>query len=221
MDLNELLRECFEALCMSSCDGHDRDEHLAYIKEALARDNTPEDARELLRSAATIFREHQKRPLVSLVVYSGAEELVALIRSKMGRSLPQFIYHGTIYGRLAQIAKDGLLPGKVPVWKEPRVPRQFADAAVFFDTTWRRTLDWAEAAHTHSRGRKDGIHRTPVIIRLLPSELPLEPDRLAASPGCLMVKGKVPVNGAYVLVGRVRGFPKWQSMADALASRHL
>lgn len=221
INLIELLNECVDALLIPTWDYDHREEHLSFIEEALAMDATPCEIRELLRSAATIFRGQQKMDRLILALedqMSAGQELVAEIKSKMGWPLPPFVYHGTIYGRLASISKDGLVPGKVPVWKDQHVPRQFADCGVYFASTWRGAMGWAECARMSSRGPRNGIHRSLVVIRLPASGLSLESDPLASSPGCLMVRGKVSVKDADVLHGKVHGFPTWRPLDDVLSS---
>jgi hypothetical protein len=217
IDLNELLDECADALSVPTWDGKSRAVHLSFIEEFITRDTTPDIIRGLLNSAAAIFREQQKMDFMSLSKMTAGKELAALIQSKMDCSLPRFIYHGTIFGRLTDITKDGiLLPGKVPVWKDQHVPRQFAGSAVFLTMAWRGAMLWAEAAHYRARGRREGLHRTPAVLRLAASGLAIEPDPVAKYPGCVMVKGPVPVKRAEVIVGRVQGFPKWKPLTDVL-----
>lgn len=221
IDLNELLNECVDALSVPTWDHEDREEHLRLIEEALALDATPGGIRELLCSAATIFRTQQEMDKLILALEDNVlagQKLAAKIKSKMGWSLPPFVYHGTIYGRLGSISKDGLVPGKVPVWRDQHVPRHFADSAVFFASTWRSAMGWAEFAHIRSRGSRNGIPRSLVVIRLPSSGLPLESDPLANGQGCLMVKGRVSVKDADVLHERVYGFPEWRSLNDVLSS---
>ncbi len=221
IDLIELLNECADALSVPTWDHKEREEHLSLIEEALAMDATPGGIRELLRSAATIFRKQQKMDRLILALgdeASAGQELATDIHSKMGWHLPPFVYHGTIYGRLGSISKDGLVPGKVPVWKDEHVPRHLADSAVFFASTWRSAMGWAECAQIDSRGPHNGIHRSLMVIRLPASGLPLESDPLANSPGCLMVRGRVSLKDTDVLHGRVRGYPKWRKLDDFLSS---
>lgn len=219
-DLIELLNECADALSVPTWDHEHREEHLAYIEEALASRTTPGRAKELLHSAATIFRQQQTMKALSLAVEEAAADGRALateIESKIRGHLSPFVYHGTIYGRLGGISKAGLVPGKFPVWKDQHVPRHLVDSAVFFDSTWRAAMGWAKWAQMHSRGPLNGIHRSLVVIRLPASGLPLMPDPLANRQGCQMVRGSVSVKDADLLHGNVHGYPKWRPLNDILS----
>ena len=221
INLIELLNECADALAVPTWDHENREEHLAYIKEALASGTTPDRTKKLLRSAAAIFRQQQTMNVLSLAAEDAAsagEALVTEIESKIRGHLSPFVYHGTIYGRLGSISKHGLVPGKFPVWEEQHVPRHFVDSAVFFDSTWRAAMGWAECAQVHSRGPRNGIHRSLVVIRLPAFGLPLKSDPLTKRQGCQMVRGSVSVKDADILHGKVHGYPKWRSLNDILSS---
>lgn len=221
MEVEEFLTECIEALRAGGCASIDRTDYLKYIAKAVASDGTPEDLRELLSSVAVLFQRDRPFRLDAKVDEFDAEvdELATAIQTRITNPTTRFVYHGTIYGRLADISKNGLLPGKIPVW-DKNVPKHFLNASVFFTTTWRNAMWWAEVAHCHSKGRKDGLHRTPAIIRLMATGLTLEPDPLANRTGCLMVRGSVPVQveGAHVILGKVRGVPRWRPLSEALSS---
>lgn len=222
VDLIELLNECADALEVPTWDHENREEHLAYIEEALAQDTTSDVIRELLGSVATIFRTQQTMNGLSLAVEdvaSAGQALATDIHSKLGWRFLRFIYHGTIFGRLHSISKDGLVPGKAPVWKEQHVPRQFANSAVFFSSTWRGAMLWAESAQAKAKGPRNGLHRSLVAIRIPTDGFTPELDPMANRPGCLMVRGVVPVESAEVIHGRVQGFPKWVSLVDVLGSK--
>jgi hypothetical protein len=204
--LNELLLECADALTVPTWDHDKREEHVALIEETLLRENTPHEIRELLRSAAEIFREDQKKRAIAFAAdnirHTVGLKLAASIQSKVDCPMPAFIYHGTIYGRLTDILNNGLLPRKNPVWKEEDVPGKRIAKAVFFDLTWRGALGWAEIAHLKSKGRRAGRHRTPVVIRLSTGQLVLEQDPFATKGGCVMVRATVPVDGGHAILGR-------------------
>jgi hypothetical protein len=172
MDLDDLLIECIDALQVPARDSSDRAEHFAFIKEALSRDSTPSEVREVLKNALEILGEQQKKHVLDLSfdLDARALKLVATIQSNLTGSVPRFVYHGTIYGRLADICQSGLLPGKARVWNDRYVSRKVLDTTVFFDTTWRGALSWAEIAHHHSKGRIDGLRRTPAVIRPPPEK---------------------------------------------------
>jgi hypothetical protein len=115
------------------------------------------------------------------------------------------------------------VPARKPVWTASRyiraaVQEQCRDG-VFFTTSWRAAVTWAEAAHLHARGRRNSVARNPVIIRIPKEGLEIETDRMAASPGCVFVRGAVSVVDAGVFLGPLAGFPTWKSLNDVVANQ--
>lgn len=217
MRLDELMIECIDALQGPGWDGSERGQHVAEIEKAILSEEVSADVADLLLAAATHFRKNAAVPEMTQAMANRKtpDTLAEALKPKIGPA--QYVYHGTIFGRLAGIAQEGFVPSKVPVWKEKQVPRDFLARSVFFTTSWRGAMSWAQAAHLFSRGRKIGLHRMPVVIRIPASGLHLESDPRATVRGCLMVTGPVPSNNAQVIVGEVRGFPTWLPMRDALA----
>jgi hypothetical protein len=134
------------------------------------------------------------------------------------RNASQFLYHGTIFGRLRSIEAQGLAPGRQPVWKQRKDLRERCSVGVFFGRTWRTAAWFADAARLHPRGPRNGVGRTPVVIRLPLKGLPIEKDRLAILHGCVVVNGLVGVEAADVFLPPLRGMPRWQSLRTVVAA---
>jgi hypothetical protein len=220
VNLDELMVECIDALQGAGWDGRERSEHLEHIEKALQIADAQSDTAELLRAVAAHFRENALISELKQALVSGEKSaaLAEALKQKVG-SVP-YVYHGTVLGRLSGIAREGLVPGKFPVWKKQHVPGNFLKSSVFFTTTWRGAMSWAEATHSCSKGRRDGPYRTPAVIRLPASGLILQPDPRATASGCFMVSGTVHSDDACVIVGRVRGFPTWRPIHDAVEAGH-
>jgi hypothetical protein len=219
MLLLELFIECADALDGMHYDGNERGTHLQLINEALEKNSTPEPARILLRRVAQQFGKYSTTSLDILLV-NKPKEIAALsseLREYLGPS--RYVYHGTIQGRVSCIADEGLVPGKHNVWSEAFVSRQLLNQAVFFDTSWRGAMSWAQIAHYRSRGARNGFHRTPVVLRLPTSGLEIFTDPLASKSGCAFVRGQVAVGKADIIAGDVRGVPEWQPIANYLMGR--
>ena len=122
----------------------------------------PNGTRTLLEKTASLFETHLGMDAMHFAVSdkSHLNELAAEIEQAIDG--PLFVYHGTILGRLKSIAKDGLKAGEQSVWKEEQVSREYLESAVFFETTWRKALDWALITHVKSRGPKEGRNRQPI-----------------------------------------------------------
>jgi hypothetical protein len=129
-----------------------------------------------------------------------------------------YVYHGTVWGRLESIAKLGLVPALKPVWTNRTHIQNHCREAVFFTTTWRSAVQWAQAAHSHTRGRRDSLVRRPVIVRIPTNELVIEPDRLAMAPRCLLVRGGVPTANAEAFIAPLAGFPTWQPLGSIVGA---
>lgn len=219
VSFDELLLECVDALVTPSMEGAWRERHLLLLDEASKEPRHSEQLQETLKEVADIFRNpgsvnsthdpHSPK--------ARAEILAATLIQELGQAASRYIYHGTIWGRLSGIANEGLVPGRFTVWNNDVASRQYCDSAVFFTTSWRRAVWWADAAHHCSRGRRDSKHRRPVIIRILADGLRLEPDQRAVFPGCLMVRSTVGLVDPHVMFGQFSGFPIWRPLSEALA----
>ena len=220
VSLDELLVECIDALRVPAWDSEDRAEHLRLLRAHTRRRNISMEVRSLLKH---VSHELGARSPIDFVFDDRSrlrrEALVAEVLESEDLNIPRFAYHGTICGRLASIAELGLRPAFKPVWKDPDLAARCAEF-VFLADTWRGAAGWAQTAHLHSRGRRDGFHRRPVIIRISATGLDLEVDRVATAPGNLQVRGPVSVESAVVFVGPLlSGYPHWRPLAEAIAMR--
>lgn len=218
MSLQELLLELLDAL---NYDSHGRDEHRRRIALAVHDPKMAHGIREALRQLDGRFERYRRDHLFSMFgsLYGNErDEFVTRIRALISEiSLPQFVYHGTVRGKLDGIKREGLIPGHSPVWQgtdeKMKLVRAVSDQGVFFATSWRAAMGWADWAHRHSRGRKDSLKRQHVVIRLKADGLSLQPDPAATSPS-LVVLGPVPVEGAEVISGNTTSFPTWVPLRE-------
>lgn len=222
MTPQELLVECLDALTLCP---NGREQHRAHVREALASAGLSEgiqSALQLMDQRFSMYRRGDPQCMfVSRDDQDQFERQIAELTSAL--NLPRYVYHGTTAGRLQSICAEGLLPGRAPVWQgaseEEEVLRLLSDDGVFFAQSWRSAMHtWAYVAHLRSRGRKDSLKRVPAVIRMPATGLDLEKDPCAATP-CWMVRERVPVEGAEVIVGLDTSFPQWQSI-DRVVSMH-
>lgn len=219
VSFDDLLLECIDALKNPSVDGDQREAHIMCLNKAAVAPDVSEELQDTLKKVAETFRNGRGCNLLSCLLSPNdhGESLAATLAKELGQVASRYVYHGTIYGRLAKIAQEGLVPGRYKVWKDDFVPRSHCDSAVFFTSTWRGAAQWAEVAQAHSSSKKDK-YRTPVIIRVATSGLALGPDPRAAAPGCLMVRSSVPLADPHVILGKLSGFPNWRPLAEVLAT---
>jgi hypothetical protein len=218
----DIVLECAAALEATGFDGAVRDTHRAHIGRLLSSAPLESHAKEVLRISDTLMREFATNPPglftpEQIQTYrSAALQLRALVPPDSAR---QYVYHGTICGRLASIAEHGLIPGHTPVWKGRPHIETHSKSAVFFATSWRGAAWWADVTHFHSRGRRDSHSRLPAVIRVAAEGLAVEPDVLAAQPGCVLVHSKVSTVATEVFVGPLRGYPEWIPILSATGPR--
>lgn len=215
--LHEALVECFDALMHPFDWDGGREAHTEALNDCLGAEELPDDLRPLLGRTLEQFQSGPVHVLDRDADQPSKELAVELAAWMDAAGLPRFIYHGTIYGRLKDIAKDGLVPGAKPVWKERFASREHCDGAVFFELTWRGGWNWATIAHQSSRGKRDGQHRAPVVIRTPMADLRLERDPLATSDNSVMVRSAVALDDASVFVGDGPGYPTWRSLAELVS----
>jgi hypothetical protein len=123
-----------------------------------------------------------------------------------------FFYHGTTLGRLDEISRDGLLPGRKPVWNRDQEIREYSETAVFLTDTWRGAVNWAQMAHLSSRGPRSGRARYPVVLRVSCANLQVEPDRVARARGCFMFRGPLPTERIELLTSIEGVPPHWERL---------
>lgn len=221
VSIEELLVECLEALVY---DAGSREKHLCLIEKSLITHDNNEGIQSALALLKARLALH--RPDNIWGMFQTTEEHAAfqsaIIHRVLPLKIPKYLYHGTTVGRLKGIAKNGLIPGKVPVWKGQSVKdseiRKNSNSGVFFANNWRAAMhNWAYIAHLRSRGPRDSLGRKPTVIRISAEKINLVVDPLAAAPS-LMVKGSVLEKGVEVAIGFDVDFPKWVPLELVAAS---
>ncbi len=212
--VSELILECVDALLSPMWDHSERDGHREQISEVLSNAELTTHLRDLLIKADCTFEEHSRMNMIAFLGKrrSGdrglAEQLMAQVPQDM-----QYLYHGTVFGKLGAIADKGLAPERPSIW-EGMVEEEHLQDVVFFDQTWRGALDWATATSARSKGPKTSKSRQPVVLRVKRGDHIIEPDRKATKPGCFFICGTVPALDAEVLIGEQRGIPSWIALRD-------
>lgn len=215
--LHEVLVECFDALMYPFDWTGGRDDHIKVINECMAGAKLPDSLYPLFEQVLEQFQNGPTHPLENGTEKPSRDLAFELAGWMDKAGLPRYVYHGTIYGRLKDIKKEGLVPGAKPVWKDRFVSREHCDGAVFFELTWRGAWNWASAAHQSSRGRRDGKHRMPVVVRTPMTGLRLELDPQASSPYSCMVRSAVVLDEASVIVVKNPCYPEWKPLADVVS----
>jgi hypothetical protein len=214
LDLLGLLIECKDALMVPTYGYQDRQEHQRILSKFINSEKTPDDIKKILIRVSEIFLNIE---MDVMAFTTGQDNSIKIILNDLSKILyelqaPTYIYHGTIYGNLKSIKQNGLVPGAKPVWKNREELRDRSDKFVFFSSTWRRAAEWAGTAHAKSRGPRKSQNRLQVVIRIPAQGLKIEPDNLTIAPGNLMVSGRVITENAEVLIGPLKGYPKWQPL---------
>ena len=214
MTVAEILGECFDALQAPGWDPEHWDEHLRLLDTLTCSDDEPENVRRLAKQVTDRMRRARKSDFGNVLLPN--DPLYDEIESALWqRNAPQFVYHGTIFGRLRSIERQGLVPGRQPVWKQDL--RERCSVGVFLSRTWRTAAGFADWAHLRSRGPRDGLGRTPVVIRLPLKGFAVEKDRLAVRHDCVVVNGPVGVEAADVFLPPLTGMPRWRSLREVVA----
>lgn len=206
MELEELLVECLDALSAPAWDPRQRDGH---IRAALTYARDPRTPAELSCLLVSVSDRLKALAHIQGFAFSAQEDdalVPELRRAVSDLRLNRYVYHGTAFGRLASIQKDGLVPGRLPVWRQKDV-RVHAASAVFFEVSWRRAAWWAHVTSGHSRGPRAGKGRMPVVIRIPSNGLELRTDSRPRAGEALMVGGVVSVQKADVFVAPLHGIP--------------
>lgn len=214
----DFLVECLDAVSAPNWDPEERGQHLAILRGYLGRPWLLPAEINLLEQVREEFESQMRNPYPAffedpLSFEAGSSEnLVERLRAlAVSHGAEQYLYHGTILGRIGQIRRSGLKPGEKPVWKT-ETERAHSDEAVYFSETWRGAAWWAYTAHLQSRGRRDGRHRQPVVIRIPADGLDMEKDIVATTHGCVRVRGTIDVSSGHLLQGELRGYPFWKPL---------
>jgi hypothetical protein len=215
--LHELLSECYDASLYHPKSDDARDDHVFFLKHFILSRKLDVDILDLLTKILSKFSMTKDFSLLN-ETRTINEDLSKQIDDKMSDlNMEKYVYHGTIYGRLKEIQKKGLIPGAKPVWKEHLVSRQHCNSSVFFSRTWRGAILWADAAHHCSRWPREGKFRMPVILRIPMAGLNLENDPRTRVSHSYMVQNAVSLHDPHVIVGRQKGFPIWRPLATVLS----
>lgn len=215
--LHETLVECFDALMHPFDWDGGREDHIKALDDCIVNTELPDSLRPLIEQTLVQFRKGPVHVLDEGACKPSQELAIQLAAWMNKANLPRFVYHGTTFGCLDGIEKEGLIPGAKPVWKEEFAPREHCDGAVFFELTWRGAWGWATIAHKVAEGYHEDKQRIPAVIRTPMADLPLEPDPEASSPYSVMVRSSVTLQEASVFVGERPGYPAWRPLSEVVA----
>jgi hypothetical protein len=137
ISLGELLDECLGALTARGRDIAYRNDHCRVIEAYCQSNQISDDLRQLLgRVADALASDARRGMLMPSERIAGRDELVSKISKALrGIGAPAFVYHGTIFGRLRSIARDGLALGRHAKWSDRPDIRELCAGAIFFTTT--------------------------------------------------------------------------------------
>lgn len=217
MRLNQIALECVDAL--SSSPLIESWEHLIEAAEDVLRaDEVPTATAETLQEAVGVLRAEKGNGKWGRALQGGGEnarQTAERLRSAAFGERSPYLYHGTVFGRLERIAREGLRTGAEPVWKSDESLKAHLDGAVFFMDTWRGAIRWAHSAHIFSKGPRAGKARYPVILRVHADQYEVEPDLRANAWGSLMVQSNIPADAIELLVEIGKPLPRWEPLGDA------
>jgi hypothetical protein len=217
IELPELLLELIDAVSHPLFEGTILDDHVQVIEvaSAIARDFDTQLS-DVLLSTKSVIESVAALNEAEVALYGPPANWSAVKEDRKNKrdewSDVNYVFHGTIMGRVRSIAKHGLIPAKESVWSKGTLARWSA-RAVFFSSTCRAASDWAAVAHEHSRGPRDGKRRKPVVVRVPTADLALEPDIVTMRPESLVVRGIVKADDAEVLSLGTTSFPICRSIA--------
>jgi hypothetical protein len=205
----DVLLEIADALDMAIIDARRRESHYSHIGAILESDAASSRVKALMELAEARMRILACLSEMEIAVADRADDhLIASELCSIAFPRRPYVYHGTVFARLLSISERGLVPAMYPVWKNSLAVRNHSAGAVFFTTSWRLAVSWADVAHRTSRGPRGSRGRRRVIVRVPAESLALEPDPLAASPNCLLVRSVVSTLNADVLID-LKGYPDW------------
>jgi len=208
----DVLMELADALEGAIVDASNRESHYQHIAEILKSSIGHPRLNELLRVTDARMRDLSTLRVIDFgaVDPSVDREIASKLRS-FALCARHYVYHGTVFGRLASIAEHGLIPAMRPVSRHTARVRNHGKRAIFFTTTWRGAVWWADVAHRHSPGPRASPGRRPVILRVPADGLALQHDSSATAPNCMLVRGVVPIADADVLT-ELAGYPNWEPL---------
>lgn len=194
------------------------------VERIIGSHQIPDETRALLARALTHLRAQPEgvHPLdCHGKVPTPQSELSALLLMHY-RALvnTDYLFHGTVWGKLASIHDHGLVPGRAPVWKRLAHVRRHSDSAVFFTDNFSAAAGFARIAFNASPGRRNSAKRAPVVLRIIRPTSGVEPDQVAAMPGCWLIRSDVDVAGASVALASDSHLAAvWHPLKRALEER--
>lgn len=213
MNIDEVIDECIEGLRGYALLDDNRGSHVELISGLLSDGSTSASVHRLLRKTAALFEREDKVDRLRRAL-NGRQEAQALVRELTNAYFgkPRWAYHGTLFGNLAAVLQVGLVPGKVPVWKNDEAIRQHSDTGVFFTDGWRQALNWAHMAARQSRMR--GTNRRLVVFRAPLEELDLGTDTHAMADGNWVSERSVPAETLQVLSAVEGWVARWRPLSE-------
>lgn len=216
VNLKELLEECATVMAGGYFLERDRPALAAAVSDTLAAQGVSSEVTKALEAAEKELRDQGE---VSRELTAEQQALSDWLQ-RLSDQEPglQYVYHGTIYGRLERIRQQGLIAGLHTVWASNPDLQAQCSQRVFVADRWRNAAFFASAARLRSRGPLNGRARLPVVIRAPREGLTLERDPLANRPGCWMTQGPILPNVLEVALGGHSFLPEWLSLSAALST---
>lgn len=116
VEIQNTLLELADALEGAIVDTADRKEHYRRITSILKSNRADVNLAKLLKATAVRMRELSTMRAVDFIAMDRTvdQRLASGLRS-LAPSAPRYVYHGTVFRRLASILEHGLTPGKRPI----------------------------------------------------------------------------------------------------------
>jgi hypothetical protein len=130
------------------------------------------------------------------------------------------IYHGTTFGKLTSIFERGLCPGGPPVWQDPNLA-EHVQGRVFFTLSLASASNFAYSAFLHGKGRRAGLARRAVVLRLPIGDTELYQDRRSMASGSAFATVPVPCREAAVAFPPFYELPTWEPLEAACRRKEL
>ncbi|WP_415717304.1 hypothetical protein [Maridesulfovibrio sp.] len=208
--LDEVLVECVDALIHTCWDDNIGNYHIEILSQTIRNMDINTKLYKLLNSAISETQKGRRHPFEC----SSGQQLAKQLESWMdANGYSRYVYHGTAFSNLRNIRNEGLRHDLDSNWEEEYVSAEHCNSAVFFDTSWRSALGWAEQACLKS----DEDSPIPVAIRIPIKDLDLQKDTQATSNGAMMVKGSIKPENYCAIIGRDTGFPNWRPLDEILS----
>ena len=227
-DLTKLLQDCFDVMT-DPCPATEHWVpycHLLYFK---LNNSMPPSTRHLVDDVLTRMREqleaHSRSSLARWQMMRRGELPDIRLRKEeplhaalsdflISSGGSDFLYHGTVRGRLAPIHMRGLCPELRPCWPN-RGPESFE-----LVSNWREAEVHAVMAHLRCPRGRILPYWMPVVLRVSVDTRYFDQGFMRVATGCAVVRGAVPAANADVwLVGDREPWPHWQPLPACLTRR--